>query len=782
MYKKILSFAFCATIFGGMSFAEKLKDVSISGIQRIDRASVLDYLLIKVGDEIDQSRIEASLKKLYETGWFANVTLKETNGILYVNAEENSTVNQVSFEGNDAISDDILKTEIQIKPKQILTVSALKRESQKILELYRRKGRFGAVVEPKIIKRDQNRADVVFEIQEGGKTSIEKIGFIGAQKFSQSDLETEIVSKENRWYRFLTVTDTYDPERIEVDQSMLKKFYARHGYIDFATKSAIAEISEDRSDFYLSFLVDEGKQYKIRDIQFNIKASGVDQKKLLELINMEKGEIYNIEKIEEMSLKITDTLGEMGYAFINVEPRLKRNFETNEVDVVFEVEESQKIYVERIEISGNTKTLDRVIRREFLVKEGDPFNTLKLRTSLRNLRNLGFFEDMKIEQKRGSSPNKMIIKVLVKETSTLGGKFGLGYSSEDGKKNFLQGIRGTLSLKDTNFLGYGVHASFNGEMGAPVRGISAAELRKVSRDFNINVFHPHLFGYRIGGGGTLFTSIYDRIDIDGYRGESHGGVLNLRYYLSDDLYQKVSYSLNQSEIDTNPKIASTLFRTTADETKAGLKMMSSINLETSFDKRDRFSDTTSGYSISLSNTFAGLGGDIRFFNNELRLAGYVPITEKLVFSAKLKGGIITYIDNLRLQDRSFLGASTFHGFEYKGLGPRADAIKADGLEQRADALGGTKYYHGALELSYPIGSPELGIKLIGFLEAGDLWDSKIQRRPSDRFQDESYVRASAGLGLALNIPLLGKVRLSFSKTFRSTTYDITTPFNIEGGD
>ncbi len=762
MIKKVMYGSLLLVSLGNFSlFAEKLKNINISGLHRVEADVVTGHLKIKIGDEIISSRVDESLKRLYETQLFNDVKISVNGTTLNVAVIENATVNQVAFEGNDSISDDILKAEVQVKSRQVFTTDVIKKETQKILEIYQRKGRYAATVEPKIIKRDQNRVDVIFVIQEGVMTNIQRINFIGAQAFSQSELENEIYSKEARWYRFLTATDTYDPERLQTDMHALKKFYAKNGYIKFEGISSGASLLPDKSGFILTFVVNEGQRYKIRNLRYDVKIPGVDIEKIKQEVMIKSGEWYNGDSVERAKLLLTEKLGDQGYAFVNVDHRTQEIPEKNEVNLTFVVEETSKMYIERIDIIGNMKTLDRVVRREMLLKEGDPFNVTKVKDSLRRIRSLGYFKPQAVREERskGSSSNKMILKIFVEEEGTMQIKFGVGYNSEDGRGNVFKGFNGQVKLADPNFFGYGI----NGNL----------ELEKGARRQNalLGLSDAHFFGYRVGAGFDLFLTDEDRMELEGYTDKRKGLSVYTRYNLSEDFYQRLTYTFYLQKMELDSKNKDKVSKHVAEQADGKERSVSKATLYSVYDRRDNMLGADSGYALALTNEFAGLGGDISFIRNEVKALVHFPITEKITFNLKGRAGII-FADSLRISDHMMLGGESLHGFDVWGVGPRVK--KTDAVKD--DALGGKKYYTGAAEIAIPVGGAELGAKFLTYVEIGDLWDSGFKPDAAQEFYNESFMRVSAGFGFAFTIPILGRIRLDYAWPLRSKKYDKESNF------
>ncbi|MDF2368671.1 outer membrane protein assembly factor BamA, partial [Sneathiella sp.] len=406
-----------------------ISEVRVEGNQRIEDDTVKSYLLVTAGTPYDRSRVDRSLKALFNTGLFADVSIRQDGTVLIVDVVENPIINRLAFEGNRRIEDETLTSEIQLRPRIVYTRARVQNDVQRIITVYRRSGRFAATVEPKVILLPENRVDLVFEINEGEETGIKKIRFYGNKNFSDSQLLGEISTEETRWYNFLSDSDTYDPDRLTFDRELLRKFYLSKGYADFRVVSAIAELTPDRDGFFITFAVEEGPKYQFGAIDVKSEIKDVSPESLMEQVTTIEGETYNADKIEDTIQKITFELGKLGYAFVNVRPRIDRDRENLKISVTYEVNKGPRVYVERINITGNVRTLDYVIRREMRLAEGDAFNTALLRLSQSRVRGLDFFEKVDVTQDEGTDADKTIINVDVQEKSTGELSVGAGFST-----------------------------------------------------------------------------------------------------------------------------------------------------------------------------------------------------------------------------------------------------------------------------------------------------------------------------------------------------------------
>jgi outer membrane protein insertion porin family len=380
---------------------QRINEVRVLGTERIEPSTVLTYMDVRVGDSMTEETLDNALKSLFGTGLFADVTLRQKGNVLEVTVLENPVISQIAFEGNDKISDDELLAEIQMRPRQVLTRNKVQADVNRLYQVYQRNGRFSVNIEPKVIKLDQNRVNLVFEVTEGDVTVIEGVRFVGNQAYDDDKLRSEISTKEDRWYRFLATDDRYDPDRVKYDEEMLRKFYLSQGYADFRVVSSTAELSKERDGFYLTFMIEEGQRYHVGDVKIRSTLRNFDATVLAPELTFKEGEWYNASEIEASIDTLTKKLEENQFTFVNVKPETTRRRDQLLVDITFNITESTPVYVERIDVSGNVRTLDKVIRREFALSEGDPFNKTKLAKSEQNIRDLGYFETVSVQTNKG---------------------------------------------------------------------------------------------------------------------------------------------------------------------------------------------------------------------------------------------------------------------------------------------------------------------------------------------------------------------------------------------
>ncbi|NQW09680.1 MAG: outer membrane protein assembly factor BamA [Alphaproteobacteria bacterium] len=715
-----------------------VSEVVVQGAQRIDPATVRSYMLIQAGDTLDENRLDRSLKALFATGLFADVTIRRQGDALVVAVVENPIINRIAFEGNNRIEDSELEAEVQLRPRLVFTRTRVQQDVQRIVEIYRRSGRYSVVVEPKVIQQPQNRVDLIFEIEEGTLTPVRTIAFLGNQKYSDSTLRGVIQTKEYAFYRFLTTNDTYDPDRLSFDRELLRRFYLRTGYADFQVLSAVAELAPDRESFVVTFTIEEGEVYEFGESQFEIGLPRLTDEDLRPLVLTEPGERYDSTLVDDTVDAITDKLGTLGYAFVDVRPQINRDRENQRIDLVYQIGEASKIFVERIDIEGNVRTLDRVIRREMQLVEGDAFNTARLRRSERRIRNLGFFKKVSVQNTEGSSPDTTKVTVEVEEQSTGEISFGVGYSTVDA-------VIGDVGIRERNLLGRGQDLRFS------VSGSTR------STKFDIAFTEPYFLGRDVSAGFDLFRiernqreSSFDELRV--------GAVLRAGYELAPDINQTINYRLEQTEIKDIEDDASRFIRD-----QAGTTLVSQFGQTLTYDKRDNRLDPRDGYIGRLTTEIAGAGGDERFFRLSMRGAYYYPINETWGLSFLGQLGSITGLgENVSIGERFFIGANTIRGFERSGIGPRDI--------NTGDALGGNQYYVGTIELAFPSGLPEdLGVKTFLFSDAGSLFNVDDN---GTEVRDVSSVRVSMGFGVAVSTGL-GQVRVDAGQAVAKEDFDKT---------
>lgn len=726
-----------------------VREVVIEGVQRIEPATVRSYLLVQEGDPADPERIDRSLKSLYGTGLFSDVSIQEQGSTLVVRVVENPIVNRVAFEGNRHLKDENLESEVTLKPRSIFSRTKVQSDVQRLLTLYRQSGRFAATVEPKIIELPQNRVDVVFEINEGPVTAIEKIRFIGNEAFSDGTLREVIRTKQSRWWRFLSSDDTYDPDRLALDRELLRRFYLSEGYVDFRVQSAVAELTPNREEFFLTFTVEEGDRYRVGNVSVSSMLPGLQKESLADVVTFSEGDWYNANQVEKTIDKLSDAAGNLGYAFVDVRPRLERNREKKTIDIVFEVKEGPRVYVERIDITGNVRTMDEVIRREFRLVEGDAFNAAKLRRSRQRIQDLDFFEKVSVEQVPGSAPDRAVVKVAVEEKSTGSLSVGAGFSTGSG---FL----GDISLRERNFLGRGQDVQASVMIG------------QRQQQVDLSFTEPYFLGKEIAAGGDLFFVQTDRQDESSFDTTTIGGDLRANYPLTEHLRQGWRYTLKQTDVNNVPNDASVFIKEAE-----GKESYSEISHSLTYDRRDSRINPTEGYYAKHTIDVAGLGGSAKYVRNRVDAGYYYPVAEKWVLSLSGSGGIVQGLgEDVKLLDRFYIGGNEIRGFSTDGIGPRD--------KESDDALGGEYFWASSLQLSFPLGLPEeLDIRGRVFADTGSSWKMATQGR-NDLVNDSASPRLSVGTGLTWVSPF-GPLGIDLGFALIKESFDDTEILRLNFG-
>ncbi len=724
-----------------------IESVLVEGNERIEADTVRSYMAVGPGDEFDADAVNESLKSLFASGLFADVAIRREGNALVVSVVENPIINRVIFEGNDAIEDGNLEAEIQLQPRVVYTRPRVQSDLQRLTDIYRRSGRFAATIEPKVIQLPQNRVDLVFEVNEGPVTGIRRINFIGNAHFSDSALRDVIQTRESAWYRFATTADNYDPDRLTFDRELLRRFYLANGYVDFRVVSAVAELTPDRSDFIVTFSLEEGDRYRVAAIDIESQLRDLAPEELLPVIEIEVGDWYDAEQVEETLVALTEVVGSRGYAFVDVQPRVDRDREATTVDVTFEIDEGPRVYVERIDIVGNVRTLDEVIRREFRLVEGDAFSSALIRRSRQRIMNLGFFDKVDISTSEDSAPDRSVLTVEVSEVPTGELSFGAGVSSAEG-------LLGDIAIRERNLLGRGQDLRL---------GLTASARRQ---EIDLSFTEPYFMERDVAAGFDVFNRTIDLQDESSFDRETIGLSLRVGYPLSERLRHSVSYTFKNDDVSDISPTASRFIREQEGETTT-----SAISHRLTYDLRDSVIDPTEGYVVRFGQELAGLGGDNRYIKHTLRYGHYFSIADGWILSGLLRSGYIVGLDDdVGIVDRFFLGGSSLRGFEPSGVGPR-DA-------ETGDALGGNLFYSLTGELSFPLGvGEELDLRGATFTDIGSL--TEIDASGSELL-DEASPRVSVGVGLRFRSPI-GPIRLDFSRALIKEDFDVTENFRFSFG-
>ena len=727
--------------------ADRITAIAVEGAARVEAETVRSYLLVREGDSFDPLRIDRSLKSLFSTGLFADVTLRREGNTLVVMVAENPVINRIAFEGNNRLKDEELAAEISLKPRVIYTRSKVQNDVNRIQTIYQKSGRFAVSVEPKIIQLPQNRVDLVYEVDEGLQTEVQNIRFVGNRIFDDTDLQEVVRTRETRWYRFLSQDDTYDPDRITFDRELLRRFYLKNGYADFKVLSAIAELTPDRNQFFITFTVEEGRRYKFGDISLKAELRDLKAEDVADKLQIDSGDWYDATAVDDTVAALTEAAGNMGYAFVNVRPNVERNVDTGDIGITFEIEEGPRVFVERINVTGNVRTLDEVVRREFRVVEGDAFNSAKLRQSLTRIEDLDFFQSVKMSQVAGSAPDKAVVNVEVQEKSTGSLSIGAGYSTSSG-------ALAEFGIRERNLLGRGQDLSLN------------LRISERQSQIDLSFTEPHFMNRDVSAGFDVFSTETDNQTTSSYNTKTNGIGLRFGYPITSHLNQGWRYTLKASQISGVPDDASIYIKN-----QAGDKTLSEAGHSLAYDRRNSKVTPSEGYVVRMSNDLAGLGGDTSYLRNQVVGAHYFKISDGWVTTTRGSAGMIAGIgEDVGLLDRFFVGGDNLRGFATGGIGPRDTSTD--------DALGGELMFTGGVEVSVPLGLPkELGISGKMFTDFGSL----MTVNPSGtNVVDNGSIRSSAGVGVTWVSPV-GPISLDFAQAMIKESYDKTETMRVNFG-
>lgn len=720
--------------------------IIVSGNVRLDSSVVIRDSKVNEYQSFNQKNLSNMIKNLYSTGYFSDVKVLEKNGTIYINIKENPVIDNIAFEGNKEIKDETIKSEISLKPKNVFSSSKVKSDILKIQNLYKRLGFFSTYIDPKIIKLGQNRVNLVFEINEGLEAKIKKINFIGNKEFSDSTLRDVIFSEESRWYKFWGSSDKFDQDRIDYDKDLLKKYYFDNGYIDFRVISANSQLIMDKKNFIINFKVFEGKRYLVSGLDFDIENKDLIKVDFTNLLSTEKGEWFSSKLIERDIDRITTKASELGYAFVEVRPKIKKTKE-NTVKLTYAIFESDKIYVERINIRGNTKTHDKVIRREIQFSEGDAFNLSKIMKSERNLKKLGLFNKVEFNYEPLPNSNKTNLDIQVEETSTGEFSVGAGFSS-------LDGALVNVGIKESNLFGEGKEL--------------ALQLGLATRKSNIDLKYtePFFLNRDIAAGIDIFNIRNNMKTYSGYKHNMIGFKIRSGYEIIDDLRHFSSYTLRRDKIHDIDPATSIYIRS-----QEGKNVTSAFGQAIQFDKLNDRLNPTDGYRLRFDLDYYGLGGDSKHVSTEFTAAKFTRLFETTFIGNFIEIGFIEPLDHqVKINDRFIFTGDRIRGFKNAGIGPRDTST--------SDALGGEKYIVSRNELNFSLGLPEdLGVGGLLFGDIGTLFKAS---ESGTNVKDDLKIRGSAGIGVSWQSPF-GPVKIYLSKAFLKETFDKVETFRFSFG-
>src|SRR5665213_2477318 len=768
--------------------AQTAKSIVVQGNRRVEAETVRSYFHPGPGGRLGPNEIDEALKALYGTGLFSDVNISHKGNQVVVTVVENAVLNRVAFEGNKKAKDEQLSAEVQSKPRGTLSKPTVQADVQRIIEIYHRSGRFDVGVVPKIISLPNNRVDLVFEIKEGEKTGVKELVFKGAHAFSHGRIRDRVRTSVSNWLSFLQTTDIYDPDRVFADRDLLRRFYLKNGYADVRIVSAVGEYDPAKKGFVVTFNIDEGSQYRIGKVDVISSVKAIDPATLRSKLRFSSGNIYNTDLVEKSVEAMTIEAAKRGYAFATVRPRGDRNFQAKIIDLAFVVEEGARAYIERINIHGNVRTRDYVIRREFDIGEGDAYNRALIDRAERRLKNLNYFKTVKITNEPGSAPDRVVIDVNVEEQSTGEFSIGGGYSTSDG---FLA----EASIADRNLMGRGQFAKATVSYGQNTRGLE------------LSFVEPYLLGYRMAGGIDFFAKQNLATNYVSYDSKTIGTNLRLGFALTEELSLQPHYSIYRQEIALTPQYNDCSLSNPAPgcyangeaslavrkELANGPVVVSLLGYSLSYNTLDNNKSPTSGMFAQLKQDFAGVGGDVNFIRSTVETRNYYEVMPDVVL--KLQGGNLTGwgSKDLRMLDHFQMGPNLVRGFAPAGIGPRDLTTGTTN-----DALGGTMYWGASLELQTPLYflPKEIGIKLATFADAGSVWDYRGPTSwdaTNETLQvglgDPGMIRSSVGMGLIWDSPL-GPLRFDLAYPLKkycatslggSEVCDRTQIFRFSGG-
>lgn len=772
--------------FGDVAFADTVGSVVVRGNRRIETETVRSYVQVKPGKAFGSGDVDESLRALYGTGLFSDVKINREGGALVVTVVENPIINKVAFEGNKRITDEQLGTVVDLKSRSFLSQTKLQSDVQRLLEVYRRAGRYRATVEPKIIDLPEGRANLVYEIDEGDKTAVSRIDFVGNHAFSDGRLRDLVKTRESGLMGFLRSTDTYDPDRLGADQDLIRRYYLKNGYADFRVVSAAADLDRERNVFFVTFTVDEGDQYTFGDVDVQSSLTELDPASLKGSLRTKAGGVYNADDIEKTIEDLVVEASKRGYAFAQVRPRAVRDYATKTISITYYVDEGARVYIDRINIRGNSRTRDYVIRREFDLLEGDAYNRSLVNRAERRLKGLGFFKEVKVSTEQTGQPDRVVVNVDVEEQSTGEIGFGVGYSTTDG-------ALGDVSITERNFLGRGQLLRAAVQRGSSQSG------------YSLSFTEPYFLGQRVAAGIDLFHKEQEAKSSHPYDDTNTGGTVRFTFPITEKFSIGTSWSVYQRELEIPDKYLDG--KGSNGEAPIGIKMLvgedakdkslysiPSINfvwnsLDSNLFPRD-------GIYAKLQMDFAGAGGDVTYLKTTGDARYYKELLADwgLIGMLRARGGYINGLGNdVRAVDNFTIGGETIRGFASNGIGPRDMSVGNDGTKFDR-GLGGTAYWAINAELNAPVpGVPEeFGLYTGVFFDAGSVFgveDSIKNYMESSscssagvtcQLREDNSIRSSAGVSIIWRSPF-GPLRGDFGIPITKGKYDDTQVFRFSGG-
>jgi len=744
------------------AFAEGavIRDIRVVGNKRIEPETVRTYLTFTPGQRYDPYKADESFKALFGTGLFQDVRIKLEGSVVVVTVVENPIINRVAFEGNKEVKTESLSQEVQLKSRAVYTRSRVQADVQRILNVYRVQGYYAAQVDAQVIELDNNRIDLVFEIHEGPETKVVGINFLGNASFSDAELRGVITTTESNLLDFLKPTSVYDPDRFNLDRELVRRYYLKNGYADMRVVSAVADVDREGKGFFLTFTIDEGPLYHFGAVDVESTLPSLDPVALQSRLLMHSGEVYNADAIDKSVEAMTVAVAEQGYAFGQVRPRIDRDPVNRTISIVYVVEQGPRVYIERINVIGNIRTEDYVIRREFRIAEGDAYNKTLVDQARQRLVGLGFFKDVKVNREPGSAADRVVLTVAVEEQSTGELSFAAGYSSNEG-------VIGEVSYTERNLMGTGqyLQVKLSGSF--------------VSGQFDVSWTEPRFLDRNLSFGIDAFYRVTDYTSQAGYEDAKVGGSVRLGFAVLDSLWVNTNYTLLQDSVFNVNSLASL-----AVQEIKGDAVISSVGYSLIYDQRNNRKNPSRGYYFQFTQDLAGAGGDVDYIRSVAEFRGYYPITKEITFVSRAIGGTIQGWNgqDVRIVDAFYKGGETIRGFETAGIGPRDRAT--------SDALGGKTFYAGTAEVRFPIPlvPDDLGFGGAVFADAGSLYGTDASKFAATfaakhgvpntiNVADSDSLRSSVGGSIIWNSPI-GPLRADFAVPLTKEDFDKTQFFRF----
>ncbi|MHC4051289.1 outer membrane protein assembly factor BamA [Bradyrhizobium sp. 25ACV] len=815
-----------AVFVSSSALAQTVQSISVEGNRRVEVETIRSYFKPGPGGRLDQGAIDDGLKALIETGLFQDVRINRGGGgQIVVSVVENPVIGRIAFEGNKKIKDEQLTTEVQSKARGTFSRAMVQSDTLRIAEIYRRSGRYDVRVTPEVIEQPNNRVDLIFTIEEGAKTGVKSIEFVGNVAFSSYRLRDVIKTRESNLLSFLASGDIYDPDRVEADRDLIRRFYLKNGFADVQVVAALTEYDPEKKGFNVTFKIEEGSQYRVGALDFRSSIPNFDPSSMRAYSRVNVGSLYNVESVEKSVEEMQIEASRRGYAFAVVRPGGDRNFEAHTVSVVFNIDEGPRTYIERINLRGNTRTRDYVIRREFDISEGDAYNRALVDRAERRLKNLDYFKSVKITTEPGSSSDRVVLIVDMEEKST--GDFSIsgGYSTTDG-------ALAEVSISERNLLGRGLFAKASVTYGQYARG------------YSLSFVEPYLLDYRVALGLDLYQRQQLSNSYISYGTKTLGFSPRLGFSLREDLALQLRYSVYQQEIslpyylaNCNNNLGTSAFNPSPafvnanggvpdltstnglgcysdgeaslpvrKELANGKTLTSALGYTLTYNTLDNNKNPSDGLLVDFRQDFAGVGGDVSYLKSVIDAKYYTPLVSDIVGLVRLQSGMLNKIgSDLRMLDHFQMGSNLVRGFAPNGIGPRD--LNPFGTQ---DALGGTKYWGASLELQMPFWflPKEVGLKGAVYADAGGLYDYKgpttwsvtnEMTTPGNSgcipstinpptagtctglvYDDSKVIRSSVGVGLIWQSPF-GPLRFDYAVPLSKGKYDRTQEFRFGGG-